>query len=250
MTAVFRPIVLVPVFDHEHAIGAMVEAILRHPWPCLLVDDGSGPACEQVLRQIADAHPGRVLLIRLPENRGKGAAMMAGFEAAAKLGLTHALQIDADGQHNAGDIPRFLALAQEHPAAVIAGCPVYDQSVPRHRFYLRYLTHILVWVNTLSFEIRDSMCGLRVYPLDAVTGLMGAVQLGRHMEFDTEVIVRMYWRGASVVNVPTRVTYPTDGVSHFRLFQDNMLMTGMLTRLFFGMLWRMPRLLWRKVRPA
>ncbi|EKZ98352.1 glycosyltransferase family 2 protein [Cupriavidus metallidurans] len=250
MTAVFRPIVLVPVFDHEHAIGAMVEAILRHPWPCLLVDDGSGPACSQVLRDLADAHGERVILIRLPQNRGKGAAMMAGFQEAAKLGYTHALQIDADGQHNADDIACFFTLARENPTAVIAGCPVYDQTVPRHRFYFRYLTHILVWINTLSFEIRDSMCGLRVYPLDAVTALMQDVRLGHHMEFDTEVIVRLYWRGVSVVNVPTRVTYPSDGVSHFRLIQDNLLMTGMLTRLFFGMLWRMPRLLWRKVRPA
>lgn len=250
MSAVFRPIVLVPVYDHEHAIGAMVEAVLRHPWPCLLVDDGSGPACEQVLREIADAHPDRVLLERLPQNQGKGGAMMAGFRMAARLGYTHALQIDADGQHNADDVPTFFALAEANPASVISGCPVYDHTVPRHRFYFRYLTHVLVWINTLSFEIRDSMCGMRVYPLDAVMGLMDNVQLGRHMEFDTEVIVRLYWRGSPVINVPTRVTYPTDGVSHFRMFQDNVLMTGMLVRLFLGMLWRMPTLLWRKVKTA
>lgn len=250
MTAVFRPIVLVPVYDHEHAIGAMVEAILRQPWPCLLVDDGSGPACEQVLRDIADAHPDRVLLERLPRNEGKGAAMMAGFRMAARLGYTHALQIDADGQHDANDIPRFFELAREHPGAVIAGCPVYDHTVPRHRFYFRYLTHVWVWITTLSLDIRDSMCGLRVYPLAAVTALMDDVSLGRHMEFDTEVIVRLYWRGSTIINVPTRVTYPSDGVSHFRMLQDNLLMTGMLAKLFLGMLWRAPSLLWRKVKPA
>jgi glycosyltransferase involved in cell wall biosynthesis len=250
MTAVFRPIVLVPVYDHEHAIGAMVEAILRHPWPCLLVDDGSGLACRQVLREIADRHPDRVLLERLPSNQGKGAAMMRGFRVAAELGYTHVLQIDADGQHNADDIPQFLRLAQENPEAVVSGCPVYDHTVPRHRFYFRYLTHIWVWVTTLSLDIRDSMCGLRAYPLDAVIALMDTIQLGRHMEFDTEIIVRLYWRGTPVINVPTRVTYPTDGVSHFRLLQDNVLMTGMLAKLTLGMLWRMPSLLWRKVRPA
>ncbi|WP_066737339.1 glycosyltransferase family 2 protein [Cupriavidus sp. D384] len=250
MSAVFRPIVLVPVYDHEHAIGAMVEAILRHPWPCLLVDDGSGPACAAVLRQIADAHPDRVLLERLPQNQGKGAAMMAGFRTAARLGYTHALQIDADGQHDANDIPRFLDLARSHPDAVIAGYPVYDDTVPRHRFYFRYLTHVTVWLITLSFEIRDSMCGLRVYPLPAVTKLMAGSRLGHHMEFDTEVIVRLYWQGAPVVNVPTRVTYPSDGVSHFRMLQDNLLIAGMLTRLFAGMIWRAPSLLWRKVRTA
>lgn len=250
MSAVFRPIVLVPVYDHEHAIGAMVQAILRHPWPCLLVDDGSGPACEAELRQIADAHPDRVLLERLPQNQGKGAAMMAGFRTAARLGYTHALQIDADGQHDANDIPRFLDLARLQPDAVITGYPVYDDTVPAHRFYFRYLTHVMVWLITLSFDIRDSMCGLRVYPLAAVTKLMAHRHLGHHMEFDTEVIVRLYWRGAPVVNVPTRVTYPSDGVSHFRMLQDNVLIAGMLGRLFVGMIWRAPSLLWRKVRTA
>lgn len=250
MSAVFRPIVLVPVFDHEHAIGAMVEAILRHPWPCLLVDDGSGPACEQTLRQIAAAHPERVLLERRPQNQGKGAAMMAGFKTAARLGYTHVLQIDADGQHDAADIPRFFDLARAHPDSVIAGYPVYDDTVPMHRFYFRYLTHILVWLITLSVDIRDSMCGLRVYPLQAVMGLMADTRLGHHMEFDTEVIVRLYWRGSPVVNVPTHVTYPSDGVSHFRMLQDNVLMAGMLTRLLVGMIWRVPSLLWRKVKPA
>lgn len=250
MSDLFRPIVLVPVYDHEHAIGAMVEAILRHPWPCLLVDDGSHPACAQVLRDLAAAHPDRVILERLPHNQGKGAAMVTGFHVAARLGYTHVLQIDADGQHDANDIPRFFALAQANPDAVISGCPVYDHTVPRHRFYFRYLTHVWVWLTTLSLDIRDSMCGLRVYPLNAVMALLEHVSLGRHMEFDTEIIVRLYWRGASVINVPTRVTYPADGVSHFRMLQDNLLMTGMLGGLFLGMLWRMPALLWRKIRPA
>ena len=246
----FCPVVLVPVYDHEGAIGAMVDAILAHPLPCLLVDDGSSPACEQVLREIAAAHPERVRLIRLSVNQGKGGAIMAGFTEAARLGYTHALQIDADGQHDAGCIPQFTALAQAQPAAMICGHPVYDDSVPRLRLYARYLTHIWVWINTLSFQIKDSMCGLRVYPLAAVTALMREVDLGRRMEFDTEVLVHLVWRGVQIVNVPTRVTYPSDGVSHFHAWRDNVLISRMHTRLFFGMVWRLPRLLWRKARPA
>jgi len=246
----FCPVVLVPVYDHEGAIGAMVDAILAHPLPCLLVDDGSSPACEQVLREIAAAHPERVRLIRLSVNQGKGGAIMAGFTEAARLGYTHALQIDADGQHDAGCIPQFAALAQAQPAAMICGYPVYDDSVPRLRLYARYLTHIWVWINTLSFQIKDSMCGLRVYPLAAVTALMRDVDLGRRMEFDTEVLVHLVWRGVQIVNVPTRVTYPSDGVSHFHAWRDNVLISRMHTRLFFGMVWRLPRLLWRKARPA
>lgn len=246
MIEAFRPVVLVPVYDHEGAIGAMVEAILRQPWPCLLVDDGSGPACEAVLRDIAAAHPERVRLIRLAENQGKGGAIMAGFAEATRLGYTHALQIDADGQHDAACIPQFEALARAQPAAMICGHPVYDESVPLGRLIGRYATHVWVWINTLSLDIRDSMCGLRVYPLPAVMALMRDVQLGKRMEFDTEVLVHLVWRGVRIVNVPTRVTYPSDGVSHFDVWRDNVLISRMHARLFFGMLWRLPRLLWRK----
>lgn len=246
--AAFAPLVVIPVYDHEHAIAAVVEGVQAAGLPCLLVDDGSHEACATVLRSLAQRQG--VDLLRLNINQGKGGAMLAGFAEAAARGYSHVLQIDADGQHDANDIPRFFELAREHPGAVIAGCPVYDHTVPRHRFYFRYLTHVWVWITTLSLDIRDSMCGLRVYPLAAVTALMDHVSLGRHMEFDTEVIVRLYWRGSTIINVPTRVTYPSDGVSHFRMLQDNLLMTGMLAKLFLGMLWRAPSLLWRKVKPA
>jgi glycosyltransferase involved in cell wall biosynthesis len=244
----FKPVVLVPVYNHEHAIGAMVDAILAHPVPCLLVDDGSTPECATVLRDIAAANAGRISLVRLPENRGKGGAIMAGFVEASRLGYTHALQIDADGQHDARCIPQFLTLAEAQPETVVCGYPIYDHSVPRLRLWARHLTHIWVWINSLSFTVRDSMCGLRVYPLPAVMALMHEARLGRRMEFDPEVMVRLVWRGVRVVNLPTPVTYPADGVSHFRAWRDNVLISGMHTRLFFGMLRRLPCLMARKLR--
>jgi hypothetical protein len=135
-----------------------------------------------------------------------------------------------------------------NPGAVIAGCPIYDQSVPAVRLYARYLTHVWVWINTLSLAIRDSMCGFRVYPLAPVMSLLGRRTLGRRMNFDTDIVVRLFWAGVPVVNLPTRVGYPSDGVSHFRAFRDNVLITRMHTVLFFGMLLRLPVLLAHKWR--
>ncbi|WP_439686787.1 Glycosyltransferase family 2 protein [Cupriavidus oxalaticus] len=244
---VFRPVVVVPVYNHERAIGAMVEAILAHPVPCLLVDDGSDPGCAQVLRALAERHAGRVTLVRLAHNQGKGAAVTAGFEAALHGGYTHALQIDADGQHDAGCIPAFLDMARRHPAAMICGNPVYDASVPRARLIGRYLTHVWVWVHTLSFAVRDSMCGLRVYPLAEAVPVTRASRIGPRMEFDIEILVRLVWRGVRILNIPTPVTYPSDGVSHFRVWRDNLRISWMHTRLFFGMLWRLPILMARKL---
>lgn len=243
----FRPVVVIPVYNHPATIGGMVAAVRAHGLACVLVDDGSEPGCAAVLDALATPADG-VTLVRLTRNQGKGGAMMAGLRAALQSGFTHALQIDADGQHAAGDIPRFLALAQAHPDAVICGTPVYDRSVPKGRLYARYLTHVWVWINTLSLDITDSMCGFRVYPLRAATDVIDGARIGRRMDFDSEVLVRMHWRGVRVVNVPTAVTYPQDGISHFRTLRDNVLISRMHARLFGGMLLRLPRLLWRKVR--
>lgn len=250
MPDAFRPVVVIPVYDHEHAIGTVVASVLSHGVHCILVDDGSSAACASVLDKIAEAALDRVTLVRHASNRGKGAAAMTGFARAASDGYSHALQIDADGQHRVEDMRDFLTASAENPDAVIVGYPVYDESVPAIRLYGRYATHIWVWINTLSLEIRDSMCGFRVYPIAPVLALAARKQLGRRMNFDTEILVRLFWDGLHMVNLPTRVAYPLDGVSHFRVWLDNVLITRMHTVLFFGMLVRIPRLLARKWRTS
>ncbi len=237
--------VVVPVYNHEHAVGWMLERLRQQGYIVFLVDDGSGPACAEALRRLADSND-KVHLLRLPENQGKGAAVMAGLAAAASAGFSHALQIDADGQHDPGDLSRFVAAANADPQSLVCGRPVFDASIPRHRLYLRYLTHAMVWLNTLSFDIPDSMCGLRIYPLAVVMPILAIEVPGRRMDFDSDVLVRLHWRGVRMQWLPTRVSYPIDGVSHFRLVRDNWLITRMHTRLFFGMLRRSPRLLARR----
>ncbi|ANB19371.1 glycosyltransferase family 2 protein [Dokdonella koreensis] len=238
---------VIPVYNHGEAVGAVVEAIKVHGLPCILVDDGSEPGCAAVLDLLAASDPDRVRLVRLAVNQGKGGAMIAGLRAAHDCGFTHALQIDADGQHDTRDIPCFLELSARHPDRVICGCPIFDDSVPKGRLYGRYATHVWVWINTLSLAIRDSMCGFRVYPLAPTVALIDRVRLGRRMDFDSEVLVRLHWRGVGIVNLPTQVRYPADGVSHFDVLRDNLLISRMHARLFFGMLARLPQLLWRKV---
>lgn len=242
----FRPCVLIPVYNHERAVGEVVRKVLEHGVPCILVDDGSSPECAQVLDLIAESEPLRVTLLRHDVNQGKGRAILTGIFHAAKNKYSHVLQVDADGQHTIEDIPRFLEQAVAAPAALIVGYPIYDDSVPRLRYYGRYLTHVWVWINTLSMHIKDSMCGFRVYPVMPTFSLLQRHALGARMTFDTEVLVRMFWQGAQVVNLPTRVGYPSDGISHFRILADNVQISCMHAKLFFGMLRRLPKLLRRR----
>lgn len=238
---------VIPVYNHGEAVGAVARAVRDAGLPCILVDDGSEPGCAAVLDSLVTKDPQGTSLVRLPENQGKGGAMIAGLQEAGRRGYSHALQIDADGQHDTADLPRFLELSRAHPDRIICGTPLYDESVPKARLYGRYLTHVWVWINTLSLAIRDSMCGFRVYPLQPTLALLDRVRIGRRMDFDVEVLVRLHWRGVQLVNVPTRVRYPTDGISHFDPLRDNVRISGMHAKLFFGMLLRAPLLLWRKL---
>nr|WP_202410420.1 glycosyltransferase family 2 protein [Pseudomaricurvus sp. HS19] len=240
---------MIPVYNHPAVIANTVAEVRALDLPVVLIDDGSEPQCAALLRQLAAADP-RVHLQRLPQNRGKGGAVKAGFLFARHLGFSHALQIDADGQHDTGAIGRFLDLAREHPHALVAGYPLYDESVPKVRYYSRYLTHVWVWINTLSLAITDSMCGFRVYPLEYTCRLTAREHIGERMDFDIEFIVRWFWSGAPVEQLPIRVHYPEDGVSHFRGWADNWLISKMHARLFFGMLWRAPLWLLRGRRGA
>jgi glycosyltransferase involved in cell wall biosynthesis len=242
----FLPCAVIPVYDHERTVGRVLEAVRAAGLPCLLVDDGSSAGCARELERLAAATPG-ARLMRLPENRGKGHAVMAGFEAAASQGYTHALQVDADGQHSLEDIPRFIGEARAYPGALVCGRPVFDASMPALRRYGRYLTHALVWLETLSLDIPDSLCGFRVYPLAAVIRLLREEHVGARMDFDVEIIVRLYWRRVPLRWLSTRVVYPRDGVSHFRLLRDNARMVALQLRLLCGMVPRMPALLTRKL---
>jgi len=236
--------VIIPVYNHPDTISQTLLEVRQRGLPVVLVDDGSEPVCAALLKQHAEADS-QVYLTRLAENSGKGAAVKAGLLRAEELGFRRALQIDADGQHNPEDIPHLIALSDDNPGAIISGMPEYDDSVPRLRFYSRYLTHVWVWINTLSLKIHDSMCGFRVYPVAPVCQLIRSQYLGNRMDYDTEVLVKWFWQGGRVVQTKTRVRYPQDGISHFRGFEDNWLITRMHARLFFGMLRRLPGLLCR-----
>lgn len=236
-----RVCAIVPTYNHADRLPGISASLTARGIDVLIVDDGSA---EPARGAIAALHaptsggpesggPERgVTVLRQPQNGGKGAAMMRGFEEAIGRGYSHALQIDADGQHDLADIDAFLAAARRHPAALVCGQARYDETVPKARLYGRYITHFWVWVETCSFDIADSMCGFRLYPLAAVAALLERrAPVARRMDFDTDIAVRLHWAGARVVNVPTKVIYPPGNTSNFHMLRDNLRISWMHTRL-------------------
>ena len=240
----FRPCIVVPVYNHGVSAARLTARLADFDLKIFLIDDGSTLETEAIDGAAATS---MVELVRHKGNQGKGGAVMTGLRAAKIAGFTHAVQIDADGQHAIEDISDFLKRAEVEPDAVICGCPIYDASVPLGRRVGRYLTHAWVWIETLSFGIKDSMCGFRVYPLSSTVPVLDQAGLGRRMDFDPEILVRLAWKGVPIRSVPTKVIYPEGGRSNFRLVADNWLITLMHTRLFFGMLLRFPRLIAQKL---
>lgn len=241
----FRACAVVPVYNHEYALPILVNALHYAKVFCILVDDGSGPDCAEVMDELNEAV--MTYLVRLPSNQGKGCAVMAGFRQAASLGFTHVMQIDADCQHDLNDIPRFLALAEQYPQSVICGYAHYDESIPKSQQYLRKMFQLGTWIDALTFSIRDSMCGFRVYPLKPTLTVIDSAILGKRMDFDAEILVRMSWRNQPMLWLPTEVRAPLDGISSFRPIVDSLQIFLMQIKLFFGMLHRAPCILWHRL---
>lgn len=242
----FRPCIVIPIYDHGSTIHALVAALSAHRLPIYIVDDGSHAPTQAELARVARDFP-LVRMHRFMQNSGKGAAMKHALRWARAEGMSHALQIDADGQHDVRDVPRFLARAQASPQALIVGDPVFDSSAPKARLYGRRLTNFWVCIETLSTAVKDSQCGFRLYPLAQTCVLIERAALPRRYSFDIAIVVRLAWQGTPVENLRTAVRYPSGGLSHFDMLADNVRITCVHTRLVFGMLLRLPLLLGRRL---
>ena len=234
-----KPTFLIPIYEHKDDVGYVVEELLAYGLPILIIDDGSGAETRRVLDDLEARH-GAVTVHHRPQNGGRGAALKTGYQLAFERGFSHALQLDADRQHHAPDVPAFLAAMESAPEALVLGAPVFDETAPRHRLYGRQLSRVMVWLTTLSFDVSDPLCGFRGIPLAPTLARLDGVATGDRMEFDPELVIQLHWAGVPVRNVSTEVVYRQGGLSHFDNVRDNARLTRMYTRAIGGMLLRLP----------
>lgn len=239
--AMARLCAVIPTHNHAAALGATLLRLQTMGIEALVIDDGSAPEFATEIAAICGPIE-TVEHMRHCYNGGKGFAVMCGLARAAERGFTHAVQIDADGQHDLDDLRAMIALSEANPEALIAGTPVYDDSVPSARKWGRKLTNFWAGVNATSLSMPDAMCGFRIYPV--ATSLRTARSLNLRslrMAFDAEILVKAHWAGMPIIASPVHVTYPAGNTSNFHMLRDNIGLSEMHTRLFFGMLARLPR---------
>ncbi len=242
-------LVLIPSYNPGPVVHATVAAARSHWNPVWVVVDGSTDGTAKSLLAAAERDSGLRVMV-LPENRGKGAAVLEGAERAAREGFTHVLAMDSDGQHPAHLIPEFMAASAREPDGMILGVPVFDASAPALRVKGRKISNWWANLETLWTGIGDSLFGFRVYPVEPLLSTMRGRRWMRRFDFDPEVVVRLRWRGVKAVNLPAPVKYlrpEQGGVSHFDYWRDNTLLTWMHIRLVFGFLARLPILLARRL---
>ena len=243
-------LVLMPSYNTGAKVYETVRNARRFWDPVWVVVDGSRDGTAQGLEAMAAADAGLKVFV-LPENCGKGAAILHALRIAVAEGYTHVLTIDSDGQHPAHQIPLFMKMSMDYPDALILGKPVFDETAPRIRVMGRQISNWCTNLETLWEGIGDSLFGLRVYPALPLLEIMETHRWMRRFDFDVEAAVRLVWRGARPINVPSPVRYfrPEEGgVSHFNYLRDNLLLSGMHLRLGAGFLMRLPVLLARKIR--
>jgi glycosyltransferase involved in cell wall biosynthesis len=244
-----RCVILIPSFNTGRILPQTVQEVLRYGSEVWVILDGSTDDSGQLLEPLKTSHPG-LKVLSLTANQGKGAALYHGAQQAQAAGFTHALTVDADGQHPCAAIPLFLKLAKDYPDAALMGKPVFGPEAPQLRVQGRKISNAWTNLETLGWGVPDALFGMRLYPLDALLKGFRSTRWARRFDYDTEIAVRLAWHGVPILSVPTPVRYLTaaeGGVSQFRYFRDNSVLTWMHLRLIFGSLIRLPILLYRRI---
>jgi glycosyltransferase involved in cell wall biosynthesis len=242
-------LVLIPSYNPGDKVLQTVEQARQYWNPVWVVVDGSTDGTDQSLLAMSENDSGLRVLV-LPENQGKGGAVLYGAKIASDEGFSHLLAMDSDGQHPAQLIPQFMAESLKDSNALVLGNPVFDTNAPRIRVYGRKISNWWANLETLWQGIGDSLYGFRVYPIAPLIQEMSKTRWMRRFDFDVELVVRLCWAGLKPVNINAPVKYfsaDEGGVSHFKYGRDNVLLTGMHIRLFLAFLLRLPVLLFRKV---
>lgn len=236
-----RACVLIPTYNNAGAVAAVVrEAAEVSGLPVLVIDDGCTDSSAD------EARAAGAEVIAHPTNQGKGQALLTGWAAAAEQGFSHAICMDADGQHLATSLPDFVAAIAREPDAIHAGTrPKTGPHVPRSAEVGRAISDFMLWASSakeLAGELPDSQCGFRAYPLAHVLALK---LVARRYSMEMEVLVRAAWLGVPLRALPIDVFYPPaeERVSHFHKWRDNGRIVSTYTRLM------LIRLVWPITRP-
>ncbi len=223
-----KPVVIIPTYDNGKTVCQVIREVGRYVPDVIVVDDGSRDGTDVLLRRLTDGTGGQrtsgetpagIMVVTHGKNRGKGQALKTGFAKARELGFTHAITIDADGQHYPSDLPVFLRAIDEHPQAIIVGSRNLNaDGMPSRNSFANKFSNFWFRLYT-GVSLPDTQTGYRAYPLDRLHGLR---LLTSRYEAELELLIFAAWHGEKLQPLPIKVYYPPreERVTHFRPVAD------------------------------
>jgi len=241
--------VIIPVYNSEKLIADVLKSVLQHTGNLIVVNDGSTDGTLGVIRRSGldpQSFDENISLISYTKNRGKGYALQCGFRKAIEMGFTHAVTMDADGQHLATDIATLAQAAEKQPDALIVGARKFDNpNMPHGNVFANNFSNFWFTVQT-GKRLPDTQTGFRVYPLQKI----GKMRLfTSRYEAELEMLVRSAWRNIPIISQAINVYYPPqdERLSHFRAGKDFFRISILNTVLcFFAVVYGYPSMLIRR----
>ena len=235
--------VIIPVYNSENLIVDVVKSVLQYTEYLIVVNDGSTDRTLDALKNISE-----ITLISYSKNRGKGYALQQGFRRALELGFTHAVTMDADGQHLATDIATLVQESEKQPDALIVGARKFNNpNMPQGNVFANNFSNFWFTVQT-GKRLPDTQTGFRVYPLQKI----GKIHLfTSRYEAELEILVRSAWRNIPIISQEINVHYPPqdERLSHFRGGMDFFRISILNTVLCFcTVIWGYPSMLASKIK--
>lgn len=206
-------IVVIPTLNNFNTIQNVVNDVLIHNFPLIVVDDGSTTPLKNILKSDEN-----LIIITHETNKGKGQAIISGTKKAKELGYTHIISMDGDGQHLASQIKYLIDDCKEDE--IIIGARNFNISnVPNGSKFGRWFSNFWACLDT-NQKITDSLSGFRIYP----TSILDLPIKTSRFDWEMEVIVRHAWAGKKIKEVFIECYYPKpeERVSHFKKFEDTM----------------------------
>ena len=223
--------VIIPTYNNATTIRRVIEDVEKYCSSIIVVNDGSTDDTAAILQSI----PSPIEVVSYPDNRGKGYALVTGFKKAKALGYTHAITIDADGQHFADDIPCFIEGLKHNPEGFIVGCRnLTEENMPRQNTFANRFSNFWFRLQT-GINLPDTQSGYRLYTLSSLKGLN---LITSRYESELERLVYAAWAGVDITSVNVKVYYPPaeERVSHFRPIYDFFRISVLNTVLCLGAL--------------
>lgn len=209
--------IMIPAYNEEKYIEGVIRDCAGYYMDIIIIDDGSSDSTAEKVKSLIPDLGSRLKLIAHSRNKGKGQALITGFNYIIKNGYRGVITLDADGQHDTGEIPAFLeAVRSENPDVIIGDRLGNTKGMP----FIRLATNVFTsWIiaRIAGMKVSDVQSGYRYLKSEALKKL----EL-KTSNFDTEpeMILQAGWHKMKIINVPIKTIYHEDFTSYVNPVKD------------------------------